>query len=147
MIIIHRPAAVWLFAPSSRAQHSALIPALKSAGKSWNLKVLTQIGNVQAAREAVEDGSDVLVVQGSDAGGHGFAKGASIVTLVPEIADMLEQEFANRDVQILAAGGIMDGRGVAAGIALGRRCSGVFMSALLTILRVGAQGVVMGTRV
>ena len=40
--------------------------------------------------------------------------GASWVVLVPEVRDMFAVEFVEREVQILAAGGIMDGRGVAA---------------------------------
>jgi nitronate monooxygenase len=75
---------------------------------------------------------DVLVVQGGDAGGHGLNTAASIVTLVPEIADMLAQlkeQGTLIDIpNIIAAGGIIDGRGVAASLAL------------------GAQGVCMGTR-
>jgi len=70
----------------------------------------------------------VLVLQGMDAGGHQWARGASWAVLVPEVRDMLASEFAGRDVQILAAGGIMDGRGVAGALVL------------------GANGVVMGTR-
>ncbi|KZP29712.1 inosine monophosphate dehydrogenase [Athelia psychrophila] len=128
VIAAHRPAAIWLFAPKSRAQHASLIPALKTAGAEWNLKVFVQVGTVAAAREAVEDGVDALVVQGVDAGGHQWAQGAGIVSLVPEVKDMLVREFAGKEIPILAAGGIMDGRGVAAALVL------------------GADGIVMGTR-
>ncbi|MCJ1236674.1 hypothetical protein MMC14_004656 [Varicellaria rhodocarpa] len=124
----HRPAAIWLFAPASRDQHAEIVPALKSAGAAWGLKVFVQVGTVQSAREAVEDGCDVLVVQGSDAGGHQWAQGASLISLVPETRDMLSQEFEGANVAVVAAGGIVDGRGIAAQLAL------------------GANGVVMGTR-
>src|SRR5437763_563577 len=70
---------------------------------------------------------DVLVMQGLDAGGHGWEKGAGVISLVPEAVDALEENgFAH--IHVLAAGGIVDGRGVAAALAL------------------GAEGVVMGTR-
>jgi nitronate monooxygenase len=66
----HKPVAIWLFAPASREDHAAIIPRLKGLGESWKLKVWVQIGSVQAAQEAVEDGADVIVAQGIDAGGH-----------------------------------------------------------------------------
>ncbi|UZP43492.1 hypothetical protein NXS19_011304 [Fusarium pseudograminearum] len=70
---------------------------------------------------------DALVLQGSDAGGHGHAHGASLITLIPEVVDALENEgIAN--IPLIAAGGIMDGRSAAAAVML------------------GASGVVMGTR-
>ncbi|KAL9122313.1 MAG: hypothetical protein Q9187_001141, partial [Circinaria calcarea] len=111
--------AIWLFAPASRDQHAGIIPAIKSAGASWGLRVFVQVGNVQAAREAVEDGCDILVVQGTDAGGHQWAQGASVMSLIPEVADMLAEEHQDVDIPLVAAGGIMDGRGIAAGLALG----------------------------
>lgn len=120
----HRVAAVWLFAPkpSNPSAHAPLIPALKKMGKSWALKVFVQVGTVEAAREAANDGADVIVAQGTDAGGHQFAKGCSIVSLVPEVSDMLAAEFTSqgREVGLITAGGIIDGRGVAAAMALGR---------------------------
>lgn len=119
----HRPAAVWLFGPASRDQHATLIRAFKAAGASWNLKVFVQVGTVQAAREAVEDGCDVVVVQGGDAGGHQWAQGASLISLVPEVVDMLRDEFGVKTVSILAAGGVTDGRGIAASLALGESLS------------------------
>lgn len=121
----HRPAAIWLFAPASRDQHAGIIPAIKSAGKSWGLRVFVQVGNVQAAREAVEDGCDILVMQGTDAGGHQWAQGASVMSLIPEVADMLAEEHQDVDIPIVAAGGIMDGRGIAAALALGKVDFGV----------------------
>lgn len=124
----HRPAAIWLFAPPNRECHAKIIPALKDAGQSWGLKVFVQVGSVQSAREAVEDGADVVVAQGIDAGGHQWAKGAGLISLVPEVIDMLAEGFPDSHVQVIAAGGIMDGRGIAAAFAL------------------GASGAVMGTR-
>jgi len=66
-------------------------------------------------------------MQGADAGGHGFEKGASVISLLPETTDALAAA-GHGDIFLVAAGGIADGRGAAAAFAL------------------GAQGVVMGTR-
>ena len=75
--------------------------------------------------EALQIGADVICVQGGEAGGHG--KGTrSTFTLVPEAADLIAEQ--RPEVLLLAAGGIADGRSVAAALAL------------------GADGVVAGTR-
>jgi len=66
--------------------------------------------------------ADVLVAQGNDAGGHGVARSASIISLVPELISAFPK------TPILAAGGIVDASGILAALAL------------------GAEGVVMGTR-
>lgn len=85
--------------------------------------MFVQVGTVHAAREAVEDGCDAVVAQGSDAGGHQWAQGASLISLVPEVVNMLRDEFGGKTVSVLAAGGISDGRGLAAGLVLGRNIS------------------------
>ena len=64
------------------------------------------------------------MLQGIDAGGHGKAF-ASIVTLVPEVRDAFGNDFP-----LIAAGGIMDGRGLAAALTLG--ASGAVMGMLMT---------------
>ncbi|KAK3080476.1 hypothetical protein LTS18_001015 [Coniosporium uncinatum] len=126
----HKPAAVWLFAPAETnpGTHASIIPTLKDFSEQWNMKVFVQVGTVSAARSAVLEGADVIIAQGVDAGGHQWTQGCGIVSLVPEIRDLLTSEFEGKEVVLLAAGGIMDGRGVAAALAL------------------GADGVVMGTR-
>ncbi|KAI0597530.1 FMN-dependent 2-nitropropane dioxygenase [Biscogniauxia sp. FL1348] len=127
----HRPAAVWLFAPHPDVPGTLgdmIAPLRAPSSSSWTPRVAVQVGTVAAAREAVRHGADVVVAQGTDAGGHQFARGAAIVSLVPEIVDMLREEFADREVAVWAAGGIADGRGVAAALAL------------------GAEGAVLGTR-
>lgn len=126
------PQAVWLFAPDPGAAaagdqpraHSEMIAVLHDRG----VKVFVQVGTVAAAREAVRDGADVIVAQGVDAGGHQFAAGAGVISLVPEVRAMLDTEFAGRDIALVAAGGISDPSAVVAAIAL------------------GADGVVMGTK-
>lgn len=87
-----------------------------------------QVGSVEAALTVARSVHPaVICVQGSDAGGHGFEKGAGIISLLPEIADSLAENGFS-DIHLVAAGGIVDGRAAAAAFAL------------------GAEGVVMGTR-
>lgn len=96
-----------------------------------------QIGCVEQAIEGLRVAEpDVLVVQGTDAGGHGLVRGASVVSLVPEVNDAVDgfvkhKRAKGRNVRkpvLLAAGGIMEERGAAAALVL------------------GASGVCMGTR-
>ncbi|KAI0097130.1 inosine monophosphate dehydrogenase [Daldinia grandis] len=126
----HRPAAIWLFAPSPKepGTHSAIVKELRSRGSPWNPKIVVQVGSVAAAREAAAYGADIIVAQGIDAGGHQWASGAGIVSIVPEVIDVLRDEFPDKEIPVWAAGGIADGRGVAAALAL------------------GAEGAVLGTR-
>jgi len=81
--------------------------------------VFFQVGNVSAARQAVKDGADVIVAQGIDAGGHQFVNGCGVISLDPEVVDMVEREFPEKGVVVVSAGGIADGRGVVACMALG----------------------------
>ena len=83
------------------------------------MTVLALVGTVRHAVASAEAGVDILIAQGYDAGGHTGRVGT--FSLVPQIVDAVE-------VPVVAAGGIVDGRGVAAALAL------------------GAQGVWMGTR-
>lgn len=120
----HRPAAVWLFGPDEGPKtHKDIISDLKTLQPQP--VVFIQVGNVAAARKAVEDGADVVVCQGIDAGGHQFQQGTGVVTLVLEVRRMLERDFASKSVSVVAAGGIADGKGVAAMMALGE--SAVFL--------------------
>jgi nitronate monooxygenase len=83
--------------------------------------VICQIQSIALAKEAAAAGADVLIAQGTEAGGHGVSRG--LVTLLPEVVDAV-----GKSTPVLAAGGIADGRGLAAALML------------------GASGVVMGTR-
>lgn len=84
-----------------------------------DLLVFSMCGKVSHAQHAEEAGCDVVVAQGTEAGGHtGQVAG---MALIPQIVDAV-------DIPVLAAGSIVDGRGLAASLAF------------------GAQGVWMGTR-
>ena len=83
------------------------------------MKVVVMIGKVGHAVRAEEAGADAVVAQGTEAGGHTGEIGA--LALVPQVVDAVR-------IPVLAAGGIVDGRGMVAALAL------------------GAQGVVVGTR-
>lgn len=71
-----------------------------------------QVQSLAAARRAIIAGADIVVAQGGEAGGHGGTR--ATMTLVPELRDDLGDE-----VLLLAAGGIADGRGLAAALSLG----------------------------
>ncbi|KAK9367595.1 2-nitropropane dioxygenase [Lipomyces kononenkoae] len=102
---------------TGRPPNAKLIKEIKSAGDSWNLKVFVQICSVHTAVEAVNDGEDVIVAQGSDAGGHQFTSNSRIIALLPEVSDTVKK--LQKEVPFIAAGGIMDGRGIAAALAFG----------------------------
>ena len=70
-----------------------------------------QVGSLEEAQEAVRCGVDAVVVQGTEAGGHNRSTG-SVLALVPAVVDAIAP------VPVLAAGGIADGRGVVAALAL-----------------------------
>jgi nitronate monooxygenase len=75
--------------------------------------LIIQVTDLAEARQAVDVGADVIVAQGTEAGGHGARRGWSTLAFVPVVADLAAP------VPVLAAGGIADGRGVAAALALG----------------------------
>ncbi|MEQ1650294.1 MAG: nitronate monooxygenase [Hyphomicrobiaceae bacterium] len=86
--------------------------------------LMCQVQTLRDAQRALDVGADVVVAQGAEAGGHG-AKRATI-TLVPEIVDLVRR--VKSEALVCAAGGIADGRGLAAALML------------------GADGVVVGSR-
>jgi enoyl-[acyl-carrier protein] reductase II len=73
--------------------------------------VMQQITTVNQAEIAAERGADIIVAQGGEAGG--YAGTVSTLSLVPQVVDSV------RPVPVVAAGGIADGRGVAAALTLG----------------------------
>ena len=117
----HRVAAVWLSFPRADTDHLPIIQAIRTAqeGSDWNIRIFVQVGTIKAAEEALQQGVDVLVIQGTDAGGHQWAQGASLISLLPEVRDLLSNA-QNTTTAILAAGGIVDERGCVAALGLGR---------------------------
>ncbi|TVU05460.1 hypothetical protein EJB05_48625 [Eragrostis curvula] len=87
------------------------------------VKVLHQIGSVEEAEKAKEAGVDGIIVQGREAGGHVIGQ-EGLLPLLPRVVDLV----ADSGIPVIAAGGIVDGRGYVAALAL------------------GAQGVCLGTR-
>lgn len=122
-----KPAAAWLFAPQSLKELLSWAEGIRKASNG-KTKIWIQVGTVNSALEVAKSCKpDVLVIQGTDAGGHGLVQSSSIITLLPECVDELARRgYGN--IPLFATGGIMDGRGVAAALAL------------------GASGVCMGTR-
>jgi nitronate monooxygenase len=108
-----RPVAVML----SFGSPAPFVDRIKSGGAI----LICQVQSVALATEAAAAGADILVAQGTEAGGHGASRG--LFTLLPEIVDAVRGRLP-----IVAAGGIADGRGMAAALML------------------GASGVLMGTR-
>ncbi len=110
--LARRPRAVFL----SFGDPAPYLPAIRAAGS----RLICQVQTVADAERAAKLGADVIVAQGTEAGGHGAARGT--LALVPAVVDAVSP------VPVLAAGGIADGRGIAAALML------------------GAQGAVVGTR-
>jgi nitronate monooxygenase len=99
-----KPAAVML----SFGDPEPFVDRIKRSGAT----LICQVQSVALAKEAVARGADILVAQGTEAGGHGASRG--VMSLVPEIID----EVGTR-IPVVAAGGIADGRGLAAALMLG----------------------------
>lgn len=87
-------------------------PQYISRLKENNIKIWIQIGSLAEAQAAVKLGVDAIIVQGYEAGGHNRSS-ASLFSLLPNIVD------AVAPIPVIASGGIADGRGLAAALALG----------------------------
>lgn len=107
-VLERRPRAVFLSFGDPRPFAARVVAA--------GVPLFCQVHNRADARLAIDAGADVIVAQGSDAGGHGDL-GRGTFSLVPEIADLLAVRAPN--TLLCAAGGVADGRGLAAAIALG----------------------------
>ena len=94
--------------------------------KDAGCKIICQVQTLAQAREAAEAGADIIIAQGRDAGGHsGTARGT--IGLVPAVVD------AVAPIPVVAAGGIADGRGLAAALTLG--AAGISMGTRFTASR------------
>lgn len=87
--------------------------------------LMAQVQTLEQARRALDAGAEIVVAQGGEAGGHGMTA-RSTFTLVPEVVDLVAERAP--ETLVLAAGGVADGRGLAAALML------------------GADGAVVGTR-
>jgi nitronate monooxygenase len=106
-VLAKQPAALMLsFGPVA-----AFAVQIRQSG----VPVICQVQSMAHAREAVHVGAEVIVAQGGEAGGHGGSR--STFTLVSEVADYLAD--AAPDTLLVAAGGVADGRALAAALMLG----------------------------
>lgn len=112
----HRPVAVML----SFGDPRPFAGQIRAAGAA----LICQCQEMAHVRDAVEAGANVVIAQGAEAGGHGALRGT--LSFVPEVADHLSAHAPG--TLLLAAGGVADGRGLAAALML------------------GADGVLVGTR-
>jgi nitronate monooxygenase len=113
-----RPAAVML----SFGDPAPYAARVRAAGS----KIICQVQTLEQAKQAAALGADVIIAQGRDAGGHaGMTRGT--IGLVPAVVD------AVGPIPVVAAGGIADGRGLAAALALG--AAGVSMGTRFTATR------------
>jgi nitronate monooxygenase len=112
MVLDRRPPAIML----SFGDVKPHVAKIKRAGAL----LVCQVQTLEQAKDATANGADVIVAQGAEAGGHGIARGT--LPLVPAVVDVAG------DIPVAAAGGIADGRGLAAALML------------------GADGILVGTR-
>lgn len=106
--------------PAAISFHLGIPADLIARAHDHGIVWIQAVGDVDAAEIALEAGADVLIAQGAEAGGN--AGWVSTLVLVPAVVDLAGA------TPVVAAGGIADGRGLAAALAL------------------GAQGVSLGTR-
>jgi nitronate monooxygenase len=114
--LAHAPAVLML----SFGDPAPFLPRIRAAGSV----LICQVQTVAHAHAALAAKAEIIVAQGTEAGGHGGVR--ATFTLVPEVADIIARESA--ETLLVAAGGIADGRGLAAALLL------------------GADGVMMGSR-
>lgn len=96
-------------------------PSAIGRAKAGGLTVLMSVGTAEEARTAADAGADVIVAQGWEAGGHVWGQ-VSTMALIPAVVDAVK-------IPVVAAGGIADGRGMAAAMMLG--ASGVWIGTRL----------------
>ncbi|MGY2286218.1 nitronate monooxygenase [Pseudomonas gingeri] len=115
VLLQERPRLLSLFYAEDYA--ADMIPRAKAAG----MRVMVQVGSIALARQAIEQGADIIVAQGSESGGHLNRGTVGIMSLLPALVAVAQGR------PVLAAGGIVTGEDVRA------------------MLSLGAAGVVVGT--
>ena len=88
-----------------------------AAGKERGIPVAALVGAKEHAIKQVQAGVDLIVVQGTEAGGH--CGEVTTLVLIPEVLDAISEIPGGKDVPVLAAGGIVTGRQMAACVAMG----------------------------
>ena len=118
--LARRPRALFVSFPDGAGELDAPLRAARDAG----VPALVQVQTLELAKAAIDCGADAIVAQGTEAGGHGGAR--ATLPFVPEVTDLCAVRSPR--TMVLGAGGIADGRGLAAALML------------------GADGVVVGSR-
>lgn len=112
-------------------------PYMKKIQGSCNSKTMSMVSTVDEAIQTANNGVDIIVAQGGEAGGHrssitnNFDSDVPLIgtmVLVPQVVDALQKRQNDKKIMTIAGGGIIDGRGLVAALCL------------------GASGVLMGTR-
>lgn len=116
LVLARRPAALMLSFGDPRPFASRIHAAA--------IVLICQVQTREQALQALDAGAEIIVAQGTEAGGHGGSR--ATLPLVPALSDLVARRAP--EVMVVAAGGIADGRGLAAALAL------------------GAEGVLVGTR-
>lgn len=116
LVLAHRPAALMLSFGDPRPFAKRILAA--------SVVLICQVQSRDRAVQALDAGAEIIVAQGTEAGGHGGSR--ATLPLVPAIADLVAKRAPG--AMVVAAGGIGDGRGLAAALTL------------------GAEGVLVGTR-
>ena len=107
LALTHKPRAVFL----SFGNPESYVGPIKAVGAL----LICQVQSLRDAEHALACGADVIVAQGSEAGGHGESR--ATFAFVPEVADLIAAK--SPETLLCAAGGVADGRGLAAALMLG----------------------------